>query len=631
MCVRSSFIFSISFLPACQVFANTKQLQKLVGLRVKYMLEVCKEAPLSVPELVLSTSSNTRDMLKSLADSATEGSQVQKLLVAFDALQTASTWVSMWAEALNVETVDQVMAFIAKQSGMSLENITKASNKATDAQNGPKEQPEKAAEKDGGKADTEKEKVEEDKKKLAEEEDGKQPAAAAAAAEAEDPGKKVEVKVEGQKGQEPELQEAPDSSTDSSMTCAQLELYRDEKCIKSKTTATGVHLFEESLDAKQLGVKTFSSSGMMQLQKSLEAALWHIYQQQTQETEHIMINFTAKAKKDSVLATLPLPSSTCLPFMGPVSQNKGSKGLKMCTLFGIEFYIHPCGENLASAEILVPAWHCKSVAKADQAFFTLATKSIPLWVSSSCGEDLTSVSFHVADPTADLPVGHTCLERQCSLQFLMPVPDLEAKLEADLKARRDKAEKSTRAAIASQIKQQQNKEKSAAKAAATKKKGGPRKRKGAPVPEEDDQPAAAENANPNKQEVDLEAAYKKAAEDEKKLESLIAEAVASCKQPTSIPLTRLSSEGEKAANSTRALLMQNILKEKEAQDKDKAKQIAEAESSEPMPGKLGAPAAVQALARDGDGIFQKKKKGKTENTATAATENVMKMGKHVLK
>lgn len=595
-----------------QVFINTAQIQKLVALRVKYLLIVCKEAPVSVPELVLETSSDTREMLQLLYSQATDGSEVHKFLVTFDVLQTSSTWVQMWADALNAKSVPEVLKFISSQTGLQMgsgedhdkKKFSLTLNPApTTAAGAHAKQSEKSE-----KSETEKpEKIEKPEK--SEKQDAAQlfkkdadaadaPAANQEAATSESVGK-----------------HKPDSSSTSSnsasMTLKELELFRDEHCIKAKHDATGLNFFETSEDAKNLGIKHFTAAGMMQMQKSLESALWHVYTIESDGLESVTIDFGV-AKKDAVSVRVPVPRTLSLPFMGPVTQSKGTKGLKICSVFGVDFFIHPCGENLQTADVLVPAWHCKAVTKADQAFFYLAVKSVPLWMVASGGE-LSSVAFFAEEPK--ISEDQKCQKVDCALQLLYPQDDIQKKLDAELKVRQDKAQKSARNAINQSIRQQSQKEKG--------KKAGkqPKKEKSAPGDTAD-----AENVQPN-----LELAVKKAQEDEVKLDKLVADAVASCQRPTSIPITRLSSDGERAQSSTRALLMQNILKEKEALDKSKANETAEAESTAPIPSKLGVPAAVQAFNRDG--ILQlKKKKGKTgENSVAAATENVMKMGKHVLK
>ena len=568
------------------------------------MLLVCKEAPTSIPELVLQAPANTRELLLKLADSALEGSETHKLLVAFDTLQTSTTWVQSWADTLSAGSIEDVISYIKKQTGMV---------KPEPKSDGLQKDPASALSKDGRHAD----------------------------ADANSPATKAEHPANGSDDQ-------TTAASETGMTLAQLEVFKDEKCIKAKAESSGLQIFDASPHAKSLDIENFSAAGLIRLQKGLEAVLWEMYIEHSRGSSSVLVDF-GKARKDSVAVQLPVPSDLCFPYMGPISQNKGAKGLKICSLFGIDFYIHPCSENLQSAEVLVPAWSAKAVTKADQAYFNLATKNVPIWMTAS-SRDVSSVRFFLDNPTkTEKLADHVKVaEVNCGLQILLPMDDIVMKLEHDLKIRKDKAEKTVRNTINQSIRQSQlkskkkggKKETEASKAVPKPKRGG--KRKGR-CDDDDEVPEVADGQDadddllaPSRASAEclgstLESLQKQAEESEAKIEKLVAEAIAGCQRPACIPITRLSSDCERVQSSTRALLMQNIMKEKQALEKSQAKLIAETESNEPMPGKLGAPAAMQAFNRDGV-LQSKKKKGKTADSAAAtAANNVMKMGKHVLK
>lgn len=569
----------------CQVFINSTLIQKLVALRVRYMLAVLKEAPVSIPDLVLATSANVKSMLENLADSA-EGSDTYKTLVLYDALQTAATWVQARADALNAPSVAEVVSYIRQQTGMAELKPSSFDSLSSEAK----------------------------KPGLGDGSGGQK------TADSEVDGHGLQIEGDGGKVRS-EDHPAADASGSTSMNLKQLHVYRDEKCIKSQAEK-GIKIFEESDHARVLNVKHFSAAGVMQIQKGLEAALWDTFMDESKGCENILVDF-GKGKKDAVTVKLPLPSQMILPFMGPVSQSKGTKGIKVCSVFGIDFYIHPCGEHLQTAEVLVPAWHSKAVTKADQVYFSVGVKTVRIYMTAE-GPDLSSVNFFACKPKDD-GTGTIFTEVDCSIQFLEPVKNLQAKLEADHKARRQRAEKAARNAINSSIRQSQQKSKK--EKASAKSRGSKRGRA-----QEDADNEQQENTKPGNGagiEEMVKDMEKKVQEDEEKIEKLVVEAVEQCKAATSIPINRLSSDGERTQNSTRALLMQSVLKEKEQLQKNQAKLLAETESNDPVPGKVGAAAAVQTMNRDG--ILQAKKKKTGDSAATVAAENVMKLGKHVLK
>ena len=574
-------IDALSFL-MLQVFINTSCLEKLMAIRVKYMLVVCKEAPSSVPELVLCTSANNKEMLCKLHDAAMPGSDTLKYLVQFDSLQTSSTWVQSWSEVLTCDSVEEVVVKIEQQIGTSPSSLgsfasLRSSEKAKDEKNEKHEKLEKEA---------------------------------------------SEPDAEAERGDHVGC-EKTDTTISSVMSLEELHKYRDQQCILD---CAPKNFFEDSVEAKALGLERFCASSMVQFQKKLEAAVWEFFQDLSRGDDHILVDFRA-AKKDAVTVKLPAPTPTtmALPFVGPLSTTKTPKNIKFCTVFGVDFYINPCGEDLQTAEVLVPAWYCRPVTKADQAYFAVSTVTVGVTLKASTSS-LASVSvLSFAPPEADR-AGDDCkyCKLECSIQMLNPLADINHKLEADLKKNKEKAEKSTRNCINSSVKQAQ-------KAAAAKKKTNKRKR-GA-----EEAGAEGENADPNgggeNAAVDWAARLQKAEEDQLKIDALVNEAVNACKKPSAIPITRLCSDSERVQNSSRAMLLQSVLREKQDAEKKAAAEVVKTHAAAALPGKLGAMAAVQAFERDGvlGGKGKKKAKAGGENSAAAAAENVMKLGKHVLK
>ena len=339
------------------------------------------------------------------------------------------------------------------------------------------------------------------------------------------------------------------------------------------------------------------------------------------------------AKKDSVLVKLPAaPGSVSIPFIGPLSLTKGAKSIKLCNIFGVDFWINPCSEDLQSAEVLVPAWHCKTVSKADQAFFTFTTKNVAVNLVA-LDDSLSSLLVSLGD--FPLPIGPELNAKKftldCCIQCLDPLPDIDSKLEADLKKSREKTEKTIRNCINQSVKQSQKTNANAKKRQPSSSAAATNKRKrgdGDDAQDENAPPQQPGSASSGK--TDWDALIKKAQEDQGKIDQIVQEAVAACKKPSVIPITRLSSEAERAQNSSRALLMQNVLKEKAMAEKKEAAEVAKNQTIKAVPSKLGAAAAVQAFQRDGV-LTKGKKKTKAADSAAVAAENVMKLGKHVLK
>ncbi len=553
-----------------------------MAIRVKYMLVVCKEAPSSVPELVLGTSANNKEMLCKLHDDATPGTVTLKYLVQFDSLQTSSTWVQSWSDVLTCDSAQEAMIKIQQQIG------TPPSLLSSFATAGVRSSAESKSADEKGEKDEKMEKEE--------------------VCDAE-PG-----------GEDHDICDQPDTIS-SVMSLERLQKYRDQRCILD---CAPKNFFEESVEAKALGLKSFCAASMVQFQKKLEAAVWEFFQDHSRGDDQILVDFRA-AKKDAVTVKLPAPTPTsmALPFVGPLSTTKTPKSIKFCTVFGVDFYINPCGEDLQTAEVLVPAWYCRPVTKADQAYFGVSTVTVEV-VLSAWNSSLASVSVLPAQPPEVDGDVYKYFKLACSIQMLNPLADINQKLEADLKKNKEKAEKSTRNCINTSVKQAQ-------KAATAKKKTNKRKRGAEEVG------AEVENVNANvdgeNASVDWAAKLKKAEEDQQKIDALVIEAVNACKKPSAIPITRLCSDSERVQNSSRAMLLQSVLREKQDAERKAAAEVVKTQAAAAFPGKLGAMAAVQAFERDGvlGGKGKKKNKAGGENSAAAAAENVMKLGKHVLK
>ena len=126
-----------------------------------------------------------------------------------------------------------------------------------------------------------------------------------------------------------------------------------------------------------------------------------------------------------------------------------------------------------------------------------------------------------------------------------------------------------------------------------------------------------------------------AEQQQSKIDSVLQEHMAKIKVPDYIPLTRLTSVSEKQSRSSRGLLMQQaLLKARSLEETSKSNK-----SDFEIQMGIKACAASYAQQCEEDGIEirnQKKVKGKRGSTAAKddremATQEVMKLGKHLLK
>ena len=60
-----------------------------------------------------------------------------------------------------------------------------------------------------------------------------------------------------------------------------------------------------------------------------------------------------------------------LPYAGPITQVKSTTSIFVAEVFGIKLYTQKTGADITTCDVLSPAWYCKTVSRADQAFFNL--------------------------------------------------------------------------------------------------------------------------------------------------------------------------------------------------------------------------------------------------------------------
>ena len=216
--------------------------------------------------------------------------------------------------------------------------------------------------------------------------------------------------------------------------------------------------------AKALGVTHFDATAFWRFECLLESLVWDLYVNLS-SAHPVQVNLAAASKDAKNIATVvvsrPVPEALRLLHAGTVSRTKGKGGLLLCEAFGFDFYVNPCGDNLQS-ELVVPAWHCKTVQKADQAFFEQKSVKIVVHLTAT-STSLASVSIHRDLPNV-LDDGMKTCKLELSLEQLTPCTDIEAKLEVEVARNKEKAEKMATKVIALEVKA-----KAKATAAATKK------------------------------------------------------------------------------------------------------------------------------------------------------------------
>ena len=106
-------------------------------------------------------------------------------------------------------------------------------------------------------------------------------------------------------------------------------------------------MFHYSEDAKQLllGELAFSADGLQVLQSKLTNALWQVFYQESKATDCVLLSMKPEDSKNRIQVCRPVDADLRLPFVGPVTQSlaasKDSNGYKLCTIFGIDFFVSP--------------------------------------------------------------------------------------------------------------------------------------------------------------------------------------------------------------------------------------------------------------------------------------------------
>ena len=113
--------------------------------------------------------------------------------------------------------------------------------------------------------------------------------------------------------------------------------------------------------------RDFTSSFLKLLQSKLEAALWQFYYSfaEKDDSKNVMVNLAAK--KAEVFVKFPIPEELNLMYVGKVTLVKTKTSVPFVKMFGVQFFV----DDPQNADILMPAWQCKTVTRADVAYFKL--------------------------------------------------------------------------------------------------------------------------------------------------------------------------------------------------------------------------------------------------------------------
>ena len=222
----------------------------------------------------------------------------------------------------------------------------------------------------------------------------------------------------------------------------------------------------------------------------------------------------------------------------------------------------------------------------------------------------------------------------CEMHFLRPRGNIEDLL-CQQRRNKEKAEKTAKSLMTSQVKSRQTQAKKASRKQSKRGKGRGQHQSGSEDAEMED--ALAPDAD-EKAEAAATKILRDAELSQEKTDQVLQEHLERFKIPDTIPLTKLSSPEEKMVRSTRGLLIAQGIAEAEAalalhRDKKKAAEAARAQAHADAPQgpvKVGIGAAIDVLAEH-NLVGSKGKAKASKEDREAVTKELMKMGKHLLK
>eukprot|EP00438_Fugacium_kawagutii_P003613 Skav205174 [mRNA] locus=scaffold1525:100932:107575:- [translate_table: standard] len=420
----------------------------------------------------------------------------------------------------------------------------------------------------------------------------------------------------------------------SDLTCVPLEIVNTFSDI---TVESGESVFATSLEATSLGLEKmqFSSAFFKFLQSQLEAALWQSYlKQNTREADTVIVNLAAK--KTEIMVKYPICSELKLPYVGKVTMVKTKTCLPFVTLFGVPFYI----EDPQSSDILVPAWNCKTVTRADVAYFKMHSQPCKVVLidvqPSHSGTDqddradpvvpcLSVELVHAPEGSTDFELvpswalSYSYCVADATLTSLVPLPDVQEKVTKEVNMQQQRAEKQARTQVEQFLKQRKD---SNQQHNAKGKKSKASTSKGSAV----DQLAESLYVHGLPEDpAEKVVALQELLATSEKLDNIIEQAKKKISVPDRVAITKMASEEARTTSSGRHKAMQDALmaakREEEGKGTDQEKL-----DSKPSVGL----SALRAHAEKTGSIQCVKKKDKKSNTS-AASSDMAKLGKHLLR
>ncbi|CAJ1361181.1 unnamed protein product [Effrenium voratum] len=287
--------------------------------------------------------------------------------------------------------------------------------------------------------------------------------------------------------------------------------------------------------ALKLGEDCCFGAGFLRLMEcKLNTVVWELYAQMTQDQDvSIVVNMRSPAKPEA-RAQVPAPPNLQLPFVSRV-----------------DFFMEAAA--LATSSVMVPAWGARAVTRANQAFFKSVTRVFDVALVLTDAASSLTHDFQLVAWPLDTGRDHanSCVKEQIGdkphvifqirLQCLMPLPDIDDKLEKEWASQQASVEKTVKTWISAAAK---------AKARATSKKKSAKDGKAEKSEKKADSTKSNQTAEmfaqlgldlPETADAQVQV-LKELLEQESKIEECVARAKSSVLKATSVPITKLASE-----------------------------------------------------------------------------------------
>lgn len=645
-----------------EVFSDAKHLEKFIGLRFEYLLNLLNACLSCVPELVISdVSESTGKCLAQFLTNMT--SRQRQALVSFDVLLGAPEWGKQWTSHLREgnsiqDVVESVSKYVSKQAkqttsqpGGEQQSDKDATGKSETAQSVP--QPSAVTASSLSLLANLNKSMQAVKAKG---DDGN----TEAAIEVEDGGDKDKDKDKNGKtepvGSTPGGHEDVDGKTQSEQLVHTINKFNNFVSESFKQTIIASKEWKAlSLDDDKIDASFFKV-----VELNLNATLWSAYEVLAPlHLKNVYVNLGVSNKAEAVQVSMPVPNDLLLPLVHRIVPNKPKNGYLCCSAFGVDWWMEP-GKDPLSSDFCVPGWAAKTVTRMDQAYFQQTTIKLGV-VFYKLGKYQTNLTaMYLPDMMFDpeqhkqvsaMVEGQKHVRVSVDIQALIPVSDLDDKLEKEVTTQKDNVEKTVRTMITNAQKaaaksSANSKQKASAKA---KSRSGGKPRQGSGAGGSGSGAASGVAADPLKDLLaslgvdcpekleDREKLVNELISREDKLEEIASKAREAIVKPDKIPITRMVAQEEKNTRAARARVMQEALAQAQkaaasaadpaTADKEK---LENKDTTDPGANahKLG-PLAYAASIKGGSKLFKSRTtSGKKTDQSLA---HMIALGKHLLK